>query len=81
MTREAAPRESASSPIAPEPAKRSSTVAPSTGPIRLKAASRTRSEVGRVSVPLGAKIRAPLLLPATIRTAANASASAARRGS
>src|SRR5207302_5293774 len=66
-TARAAPRESASSPIAPEPAKRSSTEAPSTGPIRLKAASRTRSPVGRVSTPLGAKMRAPLRDPATIR--------------
>src|SRR5438094_4805985 len=64
---DAAPRESASSPIAPEPAKRSSTVASSTGPIKLKAASRTRSPVGRVSIPLGAKIRAPLREPAMIR--------------
>ncbi len=39
----------------------------STGPIRLKAASRTRSPVGRVS-PFGAKIRAPLRLPAMILT-------------
>ena len=64
----AAPRESASSPIAPEPAKRSSTAAPSTGPIRLNAASRTRSDVGRGVVPFGAKIRAPRLLPPMIRT-------------
>ena len=55
----AAPRERASIPSAPEPAKRSSTVASSTGPIRLKAASRTRSPVGRVASPLGAAIRAP----------------------
>ena len=39
----------------------------STGPIRLKAASRTRSPVGLVS-PLGAKIRAPFRLPAMILT-------------
>src|SRR6478672_11033302 len=62
----AAPRESASRPIAPEPANRSSTEAPSTGPIRLKAASRARSAVGRVSCPFGAKIRAPLFDPAMI---------------
>ena len=49
----AAPRLSASSPIAPEPAKRSSTSASSTGPIRLNAFSRTRSEVGRVVAPRG----------------------------
>src|SRR5512132_4152145 len=62
----AAPRESASRPIAPEPAKRSSTVAPSTGPIRLKAASRTRSAVGRVSCPFGATIFVPRFSPAMI---------------
>src|ERR671925_1636556 len=39
---------------------------PSTGPTRLKTASRTRSPVGRVSRPLGAKIRAPLREPAMI---------------
>ena len=42
--------------------------APSTGPIRLKAASRTRSPVGRVSTPFGAWMVWPLRLPATIRT-------------
>ena len=59
-----------SSPIAPEPAKRSSTAAPSgtSGPSRLKAASRTRSPVGLVSSPFGAKIRAPLREPAMILT-------------
>src|SRR5262249_24441573 len=36
--------------------------------IRLKAASRARSEVGRVSCPFGVKIRAPLLMPAMILT-------------
>src|SRR5213592_4922844 len=69
-TTRSAPRESASSPIAPEPANRSSTSAPSTGPTRLKAASRARSLVGRVSRPGGAKIRAPLCSPAMIRTRA-----------
>jgi hypothetical protein len=34
----------------------------------LKAASRTRSGVGRVSVPRGATIRAPLRDPAMILT-------------
>src|SRR5687767_13670724 len=63
----AAPRDSASRPIAPEPANRSRTSMPSTGPIRLKAASRTRSPVGRVSRPPGAKIRVPLREPAMIR--------------
>src|SRR6187397_2385190 len=66
-TTELAPRDRASRPIAPEPAKRSSTAMSSTGPIRLNAASRTRSPVGRVS-PLGAKIRAPLRLPEIILT-------------
>src|SRR5919199_651191 len=36
--------------------------------MRLKIASRTRSPVGRVSIPLGAKIRAPLREPAMILT-------------
>ena len=64
----AAPRLSASSPSAPEPAKRSSTSASSTGPIRLNAFSRTRSEVGRVSSPFGAAIRRPRWVPAMILT-------------
>ena len=38
------------------------------GPIRLKAASRTRSAVGRVSLPFGAKMRAPFREPAMILT-------------
>src|ERR687887_797302 len=42
---------------------------PSTGPMRLKAASRTRSPVGRVSRLLGAKMRAPLREPEMIRNA------------
>src|SRR5215475_14107033 len=74
----AAPLESASRPMAPEPAKRSTTVAPSTGPIRLKAASRARSEAGRVSCPFGAKIRAPLLEPAMILTDVSRTNRAAR---
>ena len=46
----AAPRLSASSPSAPEPANRSSTRAPSTRAPRMEnSASRTRSEVGRVA--------------------------------
>ena len=55
----AAPRESASKPSAPEPAKRSSTAPPGSGPRRLKSASRTRSDVGRTSRPLGAVEPAP----------------------
>src|SRR6185503_3214602 len=65
----AAPRDRASRPRAPVPAKRSSTAAPSTGPMRLKTASRTRSPVGRTSRPLGANIRAPLREPAMILNA------------
>src|ERR671915_539267 len=53
----AAPRESASMPSAPEPANRSSTRAPSTRSARIEnSASRTRSDVGRVSVPAGPAI-------------------------
>ena len=66
-TTRSAPRERASSPSAPEPANRSSTSAPSTGPIRLNAFSRTRSEVGRVAMPFGAAIRCPRWVPAMIR--------------
>src|SRR5581483_6921093 len=67
-TARAAPRESASRPIAPEPAYRSRTLAPSTGPTMLKTFSRTRSEVGRVSRPAGALMVWPLREPAMIRT-------------
>jgi hypothetical protein len=67
-TQRPAPRESASIPIAPEPAKRSSTVASSTGPIRLNAASLTRSDVGLVATPRGAAIPCPFREPAMIRT-------------
>ena len=65
-TQREAPRESASRPIAPEPANRSSTRAPSTGPDEANAASRTRSPVGRVTTPFGAAIPCPLREPATI---------------
>src|SRR5688572_12431393 len=68
-TQRRAPRERASSPSAPEPAKRSSTDAPSTGPTRLKSASRTRSPVGRVCSPFGAAIRRPRCVPAMMRIA------------
>src|SRR6267378_177199 len=47
-------RESASMPSAPVPAKRSSTVAPSSSPSIANSASLTRSEVGRVALPRGA---------------------------
>ena len=68
-TQREAPRESASRPIAPEPAKRSSTRAPSIGPTIANADSRTRSPVGRVTTPFGAAIPWPFREPATIRTA------------
>src|SRR3990170_2319521 len=72
-TQKRAPRDSASSPSAPEPAKRSSTRAPSNSTwgapcsSTLNRAWRTRSEVGRVASPLGASIWVPLNLPATMR--------------
>src|SRR5579862_8807213 len=70
-----APRESASSPKAPVPAKTSSTRASSNtgaGAKRpwariLKSAWRARSEVGRTASPGGAAMRRPRCLPATIR--------------
>ena len=78
-TQRRAPRESASSPSAPEPAKRSSTEASSTGPTRLKSASRTRSPVGRVCSPFGAAILRPRCVPAMIRIAGAYVASTTRR--
>src|SRR5438067_233587 len=73
-----APRDSASSPSAPVPAKRSSTLVPSTVKPSmpwtriLKIASRTRSEVGRVSRPAGAARLRPPSVPPTIRILAPA---------
>ncbi len=65
----AAPRDSASSPSAPEPANRSSTRASCTKSPRIEnSASRTRSEVGRVAVPYGEERRRPPQRPATILT-------------
>jgi hypothetical protein len=65
-----APRDRASMPIAPVPAKRSSTRAPSRRD-RLaseeKTASRTRSVVGRTARPVGARSRRPPAFPATTR--------------
>ncbi|SHW48478.1 Uncharacterised protein [Mycobacteroides abscessus subsp. abscessus] len=64
-----APRESASSPNAPEPAKRSSTAIPSKSrraSSMLNNASRTRSVVGRVPFG-GTAIRRPPATPAIIR--------------
>src|SRR3546814_5025134 len=59
----AAPRDRASSPSAPDPAKRSATASPSKLPRRLvnmeNSASRVRSAVGRVVSPLGASIERP----------------------
>src|SRR4051812_37448724 len=66
----AAPRLAASRPRAPEPAQRSSTVAPWSSPrcsSRLKRASRTRSEVGRVDAPAGVWIRRPPATPLMMR--------------
>ena len=84
-TASAAPRESASSPSAPEPAKRSSTrSAVDTRPSTENSASRTRSEVGRVREPAGATSRRPPKRPATILTPGSARAprrrSVAQRG-
>src|SRR3546814_6968937 len=64
----AAPRDRASSPSAPDPAKRSATASPSKLPRRLvnmeNSASRVRSAVGRVVSPLGASIERPRHWPA-----------------
>src|SRR4029077_2004796 len=63
----AAPRESASMPSAPEPAKRSSTWTPSRrGPMRLKIACLTMPWVGRI--PLGAFSRRPRASPPETRS-------------
>src|SRR3984893_11354360 len=53
--------------MAPDPAYRSRTAAPSTGPRMLKTFSRTRSNVGRVSRTRGPWIVCPLWEPAMIR--------------
>ena len=76
----AAPRDSASSPSAPLPAKASSTRAPCSGDVpsaandpcsrMLNSASRVRSAVGRTSSPAGASMRRPLCLPPTMRIGA-----------
>src|SRR5690606_8998043 len=69
-----APREMASMPSAPEPAKRSSTRAPSrSNPSKsawariLNSASRVRLPVGRTTSPSGASMMRPLRVPPTIR--------------
>ena len=70
----AAPREMASNPSAPEPAKISATIAPSSGGAHsacfriLKTDSRVWSEVGRVLRPLGVAMFLPRNLPETILT-------------
>src|SRR5262245_45978400 len=66
-TAAAAPRDSASMPSPPAPAKRSSTLVPSSSPSSPNSDSRTRSEVGRVTVPLGAVKRRPPRRPAMTR--------------
>lgn len=69
----AAPRESASSPTAPVPAKTSRKAAPSSGGSspawtkRLNAASRTRSAVGRTDRSAGTASRRPRQRPPTMR--------------
>src|SRR5215467_8366463 len=70
-TTRTAPRDSASRPIAPEPANRSRTLAPGSGPrIAVTVAnspSLARSLVGRVAIPVGAASRRPPAIPAMIR--------------
>src|SRR5260370_22077396 len=72
----AAPRDNASRPSAPVPAKASSTAAPANGMTAgascpcdrmLNSASRARSLVGLTFSPGGASSRRPRCLPATIR--------------
>jgi hypothetical protein len=68
---EAAPRDSASSPSAPLPQKRSTTVSPSTPPREprmSKIDSRTRSDVGRTAAGSLATRRLPRLRPPMTRT-------------
>src|SRR5262245_27632457 len=77
----AAPRDSASMPSAPEPANRSRTQSPATGPMMSNTASRTFSDVGRVAAPRGARNTLPPRLPPTIRTAENYPGIARRRAS
>lgn len=64
----AAPRDSASRPSAPLPAKRSRTRAPSMrGRSQLNRVSRTRSGVGRISTPAGNCSRRPRWRPPMMR--------------
>ena len=68
-TTDSAPRLSASNPIAPEPAKASSTRAPRTvSPSELNIAERTRSPMGCVVEPGGAWINRPPNSPAMMRS-------------
>src|ERR1035441_2317927 len=66
----AAPRDSASSPTAPEPAYRSRTAAPASVPriasVVANSPSRARSLVGRVELPGGTASRRPRAQPARI---------------
>ncbi len=79
-----APRDSASMPSAPVPANRSSTRSPSSSPSIANSASLTRSEVGRVTLPAGARRRRPprrpaiTLMPATVTAVRRESARAPR---
>ncbi len=67
-TQPAAPRESASSPMAPVPANRSSTDETADRPQRVEDGSRTISLVGRTVGPAGTRRRRLRRAPATIRT-------------
>ncbi len=71
--RSSLPVHSASMPSAPDPANRSSARTPSSGPSLENNASRTRSDVGRVSRPAGAVSRRPPKRPATTRIRGGAS--------
>src|SRR5690349_21708562 len=63
-----APRDSASMPIAPDPAQTSAKCAPSIRGMRmLKSVSRSRSEVGRTLNPSSVFKRRPLYNPAITR--------------
>lgn len=63
----AAPRERDSNPSEPEPAKRSTTLAPTTSdPSQLKRVSRTESGVGRVLLAEGTFSRCPFHFPPMI---------------
>src|SRR5512134_981998 len=70
MTTSAAPRDSASKPRAPEPAKRSRQRLPARSwPSQLKSRSRTKSGVGRRPAAAGNRIRRLRHSPPMMRTA------------